>query len=439
MPVIVSQMSEHHILGIPKLSSGSGSECANAVYEHIVNWNVCENIIGMCFDTTSVNTGAFNGACVLLEKKIGRSLISLACRHHIFEILLGAVYNFKLGPTSGPTVSMFVRFQKNWINIRKDNFEAGINDKFIKESLNDIGDEIIIFCQNELKKKIVRHDYKELLELTLIFLGAYTSNVSFRAPGAMHHARWMAKALYVLKILIFRKQFKLTKKEEKSLKEVSIYIIRFHIVAWFTSSRAIEAPNHDLDFVKAIYEYRKKDAEISKILISKFSNHLWYLADETIALSFFDSNVNCEEKRLMARVLMNYKDADEKPFALKRYPLKPNHIANFCKMNLNELITPNTLQFFERFDISNSFLLEDPSTWDKNENYIYGKNKLSNLQVINDNAERGVKLMEDYNQVLTRNEDDMQYILQVVSDYRKKYPESSKSCLSQNLYNDIVE
>lgn len=42
--------------------------------------------------------------------------------------------------------------------------------------------------------------------------------------------------------------------------------------------------------------------------------------------------------------------------------------------------------------------------------------------VVNDVAERNVKLIEEYNTILTKDEDQKQYHLQVVNEYRKKYP-----------------
>jgi len=50
--------------------------------------------------------------------------------------------------------------------------------------------------------------------------------------------------------------------------------------------------------------------------------------------------------------------------------------------------------------------------------------------VVNDVAERNVKLIEEYNTILTKDEDQKQYLLQVVNEYRKKYPDSKKSTLS---------
>jgi hypothetical protein len=45
--------------------------------------------------------------------------------------------------------------------------------------------------------------------------------------------------------------------------------------------------------------------------------------------------------------------------------------------------------------------------------YIQAKEILSALKVVNDTAERGVKLMEEYNEKFTKNEDQKQFILQV--------------------------
>lgn len=67
----------------------------------------------MSFDTTSSNTGAKRGACTLLETKLGKQLLHLACRHHVFELVLEAVFSKCMGPSTGPDILLFKRFQKN--------------------------------------------------------------------------------------------------------------------------------------------------------------------------------------------------------------------------------------------------------------------------------------------------------------------------------------
>ncbi len=49
--------------------------------------------------------------------------------------------------------------------------------------------------------------------------------------------------------------------------------------------------------------------------------------------------------------------------------------------------------------------------------------------VVNDVAERGVKLIQDYNNILTKDETEKQFVLQIVAGDRKKYPTATKSCL----------
>jgi len=51
------------------------------------------------------------------------------------------------------------------------------------------------------------------------------------------------------------------------------------------------------------------------------------------------------------------------------------------------------------------FLDLDPKLWNENDQYKKGKELVNNLTVVNDNAKRGVKLIEDYNKLITKNED----------------------------------
>ena len=52
------------------------------------------------------------------------------------------------------------------------------------------------------------------------------------APEAMHHARWMSKVLYAIKIWMFRGQFKLTKGEETGLRDIAVFSVHIYLKAW---------------------------------------------------------------------------------------------------------------------------------------------------------------------------------------------------------------
>ena len=64
-------------------------------------------------------------------------------------------------------------------------------------------EEILLWALEHLKKgTFARNYYEELLELVIVWLGWHVENFSFKYPGADHHARWMSKALYFMKLLL---------------------------------------------------------------------------------------------------------------------------------------------------------------------------------------------------------------------------------------------
>ena len=81
---------------------------ATAVFHLVQEWNLADRIKFMSFDTTATNTGAHAGACVLLEKKMGKDLIhvSLACRHRVMEFIVAKVFDMLMvmSPSSRPNI-----------------------------------------------------------------------------------------------------------------------------------------------------------------------------------------------------------------------------------------------------------------------------------------------------------------------------------------------
>lgn len=56
--------------------------------------------------------------------------------------------------------------------------------------------------------------------------------------------------------------------------------------------------------------------------------------------------------------------------------------------------------------------------WESNKNYRHARDVIRGLKVVNDVAERGVKLMEEYNIGFTKKEDQKQYLLKVCFNWR---------------------
>lgn len=251
-----------------------------------------------------------------------------------------------------------------------------------------------------------------------MFLGfKLPSGDKFRLPGASHHARWMSKAIYALKMYMFRDQFDLTDVELNGIRDVCIFLVLLYVKAWFSSSISIEAPNNDIQFIKNAIQYSKVDCTISNIIIDKMSNHLWYLASESVAFSFFDNKVPIDEKRKMVAAL----ERQKKP--CKRIIATPEEIKKcFKSKNLSDFVSSETKYFFQRFELSTDFLGMDPSAWPTIDSYNDGVNVCANIKVVNDTAERFVQLFTSYNLALCKDESQKQYLLQVVNDYKAKYP-----------------
>ena len=83
-------------------------------------WQLKASVIALDYDTTSANSGAFNGATILIEKQIGCSLLRLECRHHIAELFIKATSNAIFGPNKSPSVQLFERFKEEFHNLNKN-------------------------------------------------------------------------------------------------------------------------------------------------------------------------------------------------------------------------------------------------------------------------------------------------------------------------------
>ena len=67
LPVLISGAGVEQLLGVPKLSSGTGEAQASAVVQCLEVWGIQDQMTALCFDTTASNTGHRSGACSLIE------------------------------------------------------------------------------------------------------------------------------------------------------------------------------------------------------------------------------------------------------------------------------------------------------------------------------------------------------------------------------------
>ncbi|XP_050547554.1 uncharacterized protein LOC126909176 [Daktulosphaira vitifoliae] len=187
---------------------------------------------------------------------------------------------------------------------------------------------------------------------------------------------------------------------------------------------------NDIGFLKKLYFYKNDDKEDAEKAIMKFINHLWYLSEECAAFSIFDKRLSNDTRRKMAEKIMH---GTPKKESQKKFILKYEDLQHFLSKKLPlDILGNNSKNIFEKFNMSTDFLKDQPDKWKEHEGYIEGKRVVESIKVVNDTVEQGVKLMTDFNEKFTKNEEQKQFVLQVVQDYRKKFPGCSKDTLKES-------
>ena len=87
--------------------------------------------------------------------------------------------------------------------------------------------------------------------------------------------------------------------------------------------------------------------------------------------------------------------------------------------------------FFQKLYLKTDFLEIPVEQWHSNLNFQEAKATVQALPVVSDHAERGVALIQEYSGRLTEDE-QMQFLLQVVAEHRKVFPNALKQTLLSN-------
>lgn len=103
----------------------------------------------------SINSGWKNGAATCLERKMGKNLLWLPCRHHVMELVLESVFVATFGKSQGPEFHLFKKFQDQWNTMdasTKSPFKAfpSILNKSRRTELINFAEQQINVC-NEFK------------------------------------------------------------------------------------------------------------------------------------------------------------------------------------------------------------------------------------------------------------------------------------------------
>lgn len=160
------------------------------------------------------------------------------------------------------------------------------------------------------------------------------------------------------------------------------------------------------------FSYKTIDADVGKIALKKLTNHLWYLGEELVGLSFYDKSLSVET---LKKMVASFKNNAGKLNSKK----KASPSINIATVKLEDFVSTHTKTFFEKMQLPTSFMDVEVADWMQDDGFLHGLAIVKNLQIVNDIAERGVALISEFNSSTTRNEEQKQYLLQVVAEHRK--------------------
>ena len=313
---------------------------------------------------------------------------------------------------------------------------------FFEGKLAEKSFEIVELCKHLQKQQFIRGDYKELVNLLLLYLTGDNEQGSnmLNRPGALHRARWMSKMIYCLKIdLLSNKIIEDLPKgtvyasgQQQKIKSFVQFFIFCYASWWLTSPIPASAPLNDLMLINNLIKYREQDEKCANAALHAFSRHLWYLTEELVVLCLFDTNVKDETKGKIAMKLLSldHKVCTKRKGSGFGKPILPKiPKKSVDSLDLSLFVGEDSWSIFSVMKLNYGFLSKPVEYWPKDAGYLEAKLIINNLSVVNDGAERGVKLAYDYIGS-SKKEDNFQNILQTVENDRRLIPNQRKRKLT---------
>ena len=102
-----------------------------------------------------------------------------------------------------------------------------------------------------------------------------------------------------------------------------------------------------------------------------------------------------------------------------------------AKTTLPDLIGPESHLLLDTLGIECDWLLQPVSTWSGSDGYNKALEYVRNVKVVNDIAERGVKMMSDFANIITTDSQQRGYLLQAVEYNRERFDSFKKQTLNK--------
>ncbi|XP_065654686.1 uncharacterized protein LOC136081307 [Hydra vulgaris] len=440
-------LSDSQLLGILIVEDGTAESLGKAIKKTLQDCELFDYVDCLSFDTTVTNTGWLKGVCTLIEQWRGKALIWMACRHHVYELHIKHFSNVLTGgKASGPKTELFDRLKGNWKSILEkkinyDNLKRFDSENFFSSFLEKQASESLTFLQNCLDNDIFpRNDYQYFIKLAVLWLGGKVTKFQFRFPMASHHARFMAQGVYYLTYDLLQPQFSnlcpniISLQEEKLIYEIASFTALFYVPWFIKAPIPAIAPSLDLKAINEMIQYSEFSFKPAEAVLKSLKKHNWYLNERFVVMCLADKCLPVDQLQKIALKLAQ----TAKPTSYKMGKLNSEIFTDNEKKitkNIEDFIGPESWFLFDLLKMTlheTEWLKTSSSNWEKFSGYIRFKNYVTGLLVVNDCAERAIKLGQDFIETF-RNEEDSQANLLVVADLRLKFQTTEKKSWLKTL------
>jgi hypothetical protein len=246
----------------------------------------------------------------------------------------------------------------------------------------------------------------------------------------------MAKLIYSIKICLFEQQIQelprgtiATAQQTSKVRDFANFVTLVYSAWWMTCNSETDAPWNDLQFYKSLLAYDAVHPEISQSAIQAFKLHLWYLTTEMVPLALWSNKVPVDTRRALADSLLAAKPDNAVTNPQQKFgtgfgkPRFPTDVP--MSTTLADLVGPDSWFMFHVLELNSEFLTNDVADWSSSASFNASLVNLNAMNVVNDCAERGVKLSSDF-LASSKGEEHYQNVLQVVEQDRHRQSDLRK-------------
>ena len=407
-----------YLLGIPKFTSSAGKDVQEGVVKELDKYSIkLENCLGTCYDTTASNSGYKSGAHFRLEKQINHAILELECRKHVHELHVTHANKAVFGPTKGPQKSHYKKLKEAWSSMKLDTSSMKVFDwmEYSDQTfLTERAKQSLDWAEWHLQQgTFPRDDYKEINELIVVYLGGVIpGGFKPKRKGAMHEARFMADAIYLLSMELFSDEFLNDNRLVDQVHKMAVFIAIWHAPSFLKCSLAASAPANDLAYFYDMVELSEmEDKDYSKIgtqVADSIQRHTCYLKAPQVIFGLFDEKSKPKDRQYLASALFKIPRPETSPSYFK--PGKMADVPLVCstqecvgsptcmnedgllypKKTLANLVSVKSYLLFNLLGIEDmSWLAVPVALWSCCPSYVKARDFVRQLLVVNDGAERG--------------------------------------------------